>query len=164
MVLKDYHCTEHGYFEGWEDRCPMKGCHGDVSVVFLRPVAIKSERTKRSDAALEGMAKEFQMTDIKSTREGENQSGFFTRKNKTSKKQLEKEAKEAAERPREPRAGDAAIWGGDSRFSMSSLLRGNAIRPIRDEAVSLNPKAVGNLTGPQTASYIADHENLALKK
>ena len=58
-----------------------KGCHGDVSVVFLRPVAVKSEKTKRSDAALEGMAKEFQMTDIKSTREGEHQTGYLKRNN-----------------------------------------------------------------------------------
>ena len=163
-VLKDYKCDKHGYFESREPKCPMKNCSEEVYVVFLQAPALMSDATKKNDRTVKQLAMDFDMTDIKSTREGENQSGFFTRKNKTSKKQLEKEAQIAAERPREPRAGDAAIWGGDSRFSMSSLLRGNAIRPIRDEAVSLNPKAVGNLTGPKAASYIADHENLALKK
>jgi hypothetical protein len=70
-----------------------------------------SDATKKNDRTVKQLAMDFDMTDIKSTREGENQSGFFTRKNKTSKKQLEKEAKEAAERPREARPGDAAIWG-----------------------------------------------------
>ena len=164
MVLKDYHCTEHGYFEGWEDRCPMKGCHGDVSVVFLRPVAIKSERTKRSDAALEGMAKEFQMTDIKSTREGEHQTGYLKRNNTQDdvQRELELEAAQAAEQ-RQPRPGDAAIWGGGGNMSLKSVIQGQ-FQPVKDEAVSVLPSSVGNLTGPKTASYIADHENLQIKK
>ena len=33
---------------------------------------------------------------------------------------------------------------------------------IRGEAVGVNPKDAGNLTGPKAASYIADHENLAI--
>ena len=103
------------------------------------------------------------MTNIKSTREGENQSGFFTRKNKTSKKQLEKEAKEAEQRPREPRPGDAAIWGGDSRYSMGNLLKGGAVRSVMGESVGMNPRDAGNLTGPRAASYVADHENLQVK-
>lgn len=163
-VLKDYKCDKHGYFESREAKCPMKNCSEEVYVVFLQAPALMSDATKKNDRTVKQLAMDFDMTDIKSTREGENQSGFFTRKNKTSKKQLEKEAKEAAERPREPRPGDAAIWGGDNRFSMSNLLRGNAIRPVRDEAVSFNPKDAGNLTGPKAASYINDHQNLTIDK
>jgi hypothetical protein len=163
-VLKDYKCDKHGYFESREAKCPMKNCSEEVYVVFLQAPALMSDATKKNDRTVKQLAMDFDMTDIKSTREGENQSGFFTRKNKTSKKQLEKEAQIAAERPREARPGDAAIWGGDQRFSMSNLLRGNAIRPVRDEAVSFNPQSAGNLTGPKAASYIADHENLAIKK
>jgi hypothetical protein len=106
---------------------------------------------------------DFDMTNIKSTREGENQAGYFTRKNKTSKKQLEKEAREAEQRPREPRPGDAAIWGGDSRYSMGNLLKGGAVRSVMGESVGMNPKDAGNLTGPRAASYVADHENLQVK-
>ena len=110
------------------------------------------------------------MTDVKSTREGENQAGFFTRKNKTSKRQLEKEAKIAAERPREPRPGDAAIWGGGGGMDMKSALSGRFNRPVgpqlgkETEVVSVMPKSMGNLTGPKAASYVADHENLSIKK
>lgn len=163
-VLKDYKCEKHGYFESREAKCPMKNCSEEVYVVFLQAPGLMSDTTKKNDRTVKQLAMDFDMTDIKSTREGENQSGFFTRKNKTSKKQLEKEAKIAAERPREPRPGDAAIWGGDNRFSMANLLRGNAVRPVADEAVSFNPKQAGNLTGPKAASYINDHQGLTIEK
>ena len=142
----------------------MKNCSEEVYVVFLQAPGLLSDTTKKNDKTVKQLAMDFDMTDIRSTREGENQGGFFTRKNKTSKRELEKEAKIAAERPREPRPGDAAIWGGDSRYSMKNLLSGRAVRPVADEAVSFNPKDAGNLTGPKAASYIADHENLGLKK
>ena len=163
-VLKDYKCDKHGYFESMEAKCPMKNCSEEVYVVFLQAPGLITDATKKNDKNIKQLAMDFDMTDIKSTREGENQSGFFTRKNKTSKKQLEKEAQIAAERPREPRPGDAAIWGGDNRYSMSNLLRGNAIRPVADEAVSFNPKQAGNLTGPKAASYINDHQGLTIEK
>jgi len=163
-VLKDYKCEKHGYFESRKPQCPMKDCHEEVYVVFLQAPGLMSDSTKSKDKTVKQLAIDFNMTNVKSTREGENQSGFFTRKNKTSKAQLEKEAREAAERPREPRPGDAAIWGGDSRYNMKNVMSGRAIRPIADEAVSFNPKAAGNLTGPRAASYIPDHENLTIKK
>ena len=163
-VLKDYKCDKHGYFESMEAKCPMKNCSEEVYVVFLQAPGLISDTTKKNDKNIKQLAMEFDMTDVKSTREGENQAGFFTRKNKTSKRQLEKEAKIAAERPREPRPGDAAIWGGDSRYSMKNLLSGRAVRPVADEAVSFNPKDAGNLTGPKAASYINDHQGLTIEK
>jgi hypothetical protein len=163
-VLKDYKCEKHGYFESRKPQCPMKNCTEEVYVVFLKAPGLMSDTTKKNDRTVKQLAMDFDMTNVKSTREGENQAGFFTRKNKTSKKQLEKEAQIAAERPREPRPGDAAIWGGDNRFSMNNLLRGNTIRPVADEAVSFNPKDAGNLTGPKAASYINDHQNLSIEK
>ena len=140
MVLKDYHCTEHGYFEGWEDRCPMKGCHGDVSVVFLRPVAIKSERTKRSDAALEGMAKEFQMTDIKSTREGEAQPPRF-----------------GPQRQQNP----FGVQWGDPR-----QITGYNTAPIADESTNglQLAKDTGRLGALRPSVVQRDHENLSIEK
>jgi len=163
-VLKDYKCDKHGYFESRKPQCPMKDCAEEVYVVFLQAPGLMSDSTKKNDLTVKQLAMDFDMTNIKSTREGENQAGFFTRKNKTSKAQLEKEAKIAAERPREPQPRDSAIWGGDNRFNMKGLLSGNTIRPVRDEAVSFNPKDAGNLTGPRAASYTPDHENLTLKK
>jgi hypothetical protein len=169
-VLKDYKCDKHGYFESFEAKCPMKSCSEDVYVVFLQAPGLISDTTKKNDKNIKQLAMEFDMTDVKSTREGENQAGFFTRKNKTSKRQLEKEAKIAAERPREPRPGDAAIWGGGGGMDMKSALSGRFNRPVgpqlgkETEVVSVMPKSMGNLTGPKMASYTADHENLSLKK
>lgn len=161
MVLKDYHCTEHGYFEGWEERCPIKGCHGAVSVVFLQPVSLKSDRTKKADKTLKGLAQDFGMTDIKSTKEGEHQTGYIKRNNKQTEKQRQLEL-EAAE-SREPKPRDSAIWGGAGGMSLQSVM-GGQFRPVKDEQVSVLPKSVGDLTGPRAASYIADHENLTIKK
>ena len=141
----------------------MKDCSEEVAIVYLQPVGLVSDNTKKNDKTIKQLAMDFDMTNIKSTREGENQAGYFTRKNKTSKKQLEKEAKAAAEQKREPRPGDAAIWGGDSRYSMGNLLKGGAVRSVMGESVGLNPKDAGNLTGPRAASYVADHENLQVK-
>jgi len=161
MVLKDYHCTEHGYFEGWEERCPIKGCHGAVSVVFLQPVSLKSDRTKKADKTLKGLAQDFGMTDIKSTKEGEHQTGYIKRNNKQTEKQRQLEL-EAAE-SKEPKPRDSAIWGGAGGMSLQSVM-GGQFRPVKDEQVSVLPKSVGDLTGPRAASYIADHENLTIKK
>jgi len=163
-VLKDYKCEKHGYFESFEAKCPMKNCDEEVFVVFLQAPGLISDATKSNDKNIKQLSIDFGMTNVKSTREGENQAGFFTRNNKTSKSQLEKEAREAAERPREARPGDAAIWGGDGRYNMKNVMSGRAVRPVADEAVSFNPKAAGNLTGPKAASYIPDHENLTIKK
>jgi hypothetical protein len=141
----------------------MKDCVDAVAIVYLQPVGLVSDGTKKNDKTIKQLAMDFDMTNIKSTREGENQSGFFTRKNKTSKKQLEKEAAIASQRPREPRPGDSAIWGGDSRYSLGNVIKGGAVRSVMGESVGMNPRDAGNLTGPKAASYIADHENLKMK-
>ena len=141
----------------------MKDCVDEVAIVYLQPVGLVSDGTKKNDKTIKQLAMDFDMTNIKSTREGENQSGFFTRKNKTSKKQLEKEAAIASQRPREPRPGDSAIWGGDNRYSLGNVIKGGAVRSVMGESVGMNPRDAGNLTGPKAASYIADHENLQVK-
>lgn len=160
-VLHDYYCSKHGVFEAWEAKCPMKNCDGELSKVFLQPVGLKSEKTKRTDRTTKQLAMDFDMTNIKSAKEGENQSGYFTRNNKTSPAEL---AKQEAEAKREPRAGDAAIWGGQGGMNMASILKGNMFRSVAGEQVGMNPKEAGNLTGPRTASYIADQDNLSIPK
>ena len=160
-VLHDYFCSEHGIFEAWEAKCPMKICKGEISKVFLQPVGLKSDKTKSTDKNLQNLALDFGMTDIKSTREGEHQSGYLTRNNKTNEREFQEAA--AAMQGKESRPGDAVMWGNGGNINMKSVL-GGQFKPVRDETVGVNPKAAGNLTGPKAASYLADHENLTINK
>lgn len=169
-VRKDFKCSTHGYFESRQAVCPMKDCQGEIHVVFLQPPGIKTERTKRTDSTLKGLAQEFGMTNLKSTREGEHQDGYLTRNNATDKESLAREAEIAAQQNKEARPGDAAIWGGGMNgMSMASVLAGKYAQPIgptlgkEAESVGVNLKETPNLTGPRAASYISDHENLEIK-
>lgn len=169
-VLHDYKCEKHGYFESLSAECPMKDCKAEVFKVFLKAPSLKSERTKKTDSTLKGLAQDFGMTNLKSTREGEHQEGYLSRNNSMSAKELAAEKEKADflanqnQPQREARPGDAAIWGGGMNgLSMQSILAGNAVKSIHGEAVGINPKEAGNLTGPKAASYIADHDNLQVK-
>lgn len=162
-VLHDYHCSEHGYFESREAKCPMKQCAGEVMMVFLQPPGLVSDKTKRNDKNLKQLAIDFKMTDIKSTREGEHQTGYLA---KYGDKAAQGKPDTVPPPPpqQEGRAGDAAIWGGGlQNLNMQNILSGRAVQSIRGESVGINPKDAGNLTGPKAASYIADHENLKIK-
>jgi len=151
MILKDYKCPTHGYFESDVASCFADGCEANVMRVHLRAPALKSERSKRADKTAKQLAMDYKMTDIKTTREGENQAGYFTRNN-------------AKPEPQEPAPRDSAIWGGGMPgLNMKSLLSGRAVQSVRGEAVGMKPSEAGNLTGPKTASYIPDHENLKIK-
>ena len=162
-VLHDYKCNKHGYFESMEAKCPMKNCDEEVFVVFLQAPGLMSEATKKNDKTVKQLAIDFDMTNIKSTKEGENQAGFFTRKNKMSKKQLEAEQKAVEEKKRAEQRMSGVIWGGDNRYSLGNVVKGGAVRSVAGESVGFNPKDAGSLTGPKTASYIGDHENLKIK-
>jgi hypothetical protein len=145
-VLRSYSCSRHGVFDAWEAECPH-GCK-DVTQVFTKAFSIKSSRTKTADKTLDGLAKDFKMTDIKSTREGDHQSGYFTRNN--------------AEPPKGYEGAQSVLWGGGGRFNMSSALNGGAVSSVRGEQPGFNPRDMGQLSGPRAASYIADHEGLKL--
>lgn len=162
-ILRDYYCDTHGIFEAWEPKCPMKLCKGEISIVHLKPVGLKSDKTKRTDKTVQQLAIDYGMTDIKTTREGEHQTGYLKRNNQLTDKEFAQatEAMQAAQ-PKEPRPGDQVIWGGGGSINMKSVMSGQ-FKPVRDEAVSINPKSAGNLTGPKAASYIPDHENLQIK-
>jgi len=127
-------------------------------MVFLKAPGFVSAKIKRNDKRLKQLAADYKMTDIKSTREGESQSNYLAKNNPVVSSQ--------SEQPREPRPGDSVIWGdsGGKKLSMGNILGGRAFPPVRDEQVGFNPKQNGNLTGPRSASYIPDHENLAIKK
>ncbi len=86
-VINDYKCEKHGFFEAWEPICPQ-GCTENVHVVFLQPVGMTSDATKHNDKTLKQLALDFNMTNIKSTREGDNQAGYYTRNNKPAPKDV----------------------------------------------------------------------------
>ena len=144
-VLRSYSCPRHGVFDAWEKKCPH-GCK-DVTQVFTKAFAIKSSRTKGADKTLDSLASEFTMTNIKSTREGEHQSGYFTRNNEPSKGHENV---------------NNVLWGGGGRFNMASALQGNAVSSVKGEATGFNPKDMGNLTGPRANWVKQDHEGLKL--
>lgn len=159
-VTHDYKCAEHGYFEARKPVCP-EGCTHNVMLVFLQAPGTISSKTKNTDKTAKQLAVDFGMTDIKTTKEGENQAGYFKRKNTTPDTEVHSQNIPA----REPRPGDAAVWGGGFQgLNMKSVLSGRAARSIHGESVGMNPKEAGNLTGPKAASYIADQDNLTIKK
>ena len=165
-VLKDYKCAVHGYFENTEDSCIAEGCDEEVMVVFLQAPNMISANTKKNDKTLNQLAMDFKMTNMKSAREGESQSGFYTRQNKGPTAPVETQNV-----PRESRPGDAAVWGGDiNGMNMKSVLAGRFNQPVgpkigqAPETVGINPKDAGNLTGPRAASYFKDPDNLTIKK
>ena len=135
-VLNDYKCPAHGYFESREPVCPH-GCT-DVQVVFLQPVGTVSNRTKGSDKTLKQLALDFNMSDIKSKKEGEAQPPRFAK----------------PENPFAPRWGNPSNLGG---FNLQSV-RGESVSGI--QAV----KGESRLSGPRVGSYIADHQNLKIDK
>lgn len=70
-VIKEWECKAHGYFDGTEPVCPH-GCPEQfVERVFLTAPGIKSQGTTRSDAMLNTLAKDYNMTDIRNGKNGE---------------------------------------------------------------------------------------------
>jgi hypothetical protein len=145
----------------------MKLCKGEISVVHLKPVGTRSPKTSATDKNLKQLAIEYDMTDIKSTKAGEHQTGYMKRKNKLSDKQFA-EATDAIQsqnqqQQKQARPGDSVIWGGGGNISMKSVM-GGQFKSVNGESVGINPKAAGDLQGPRTASYMADPDNLQVKQ
>ena len=185
-VKNDYKCDKHGYFESYKPQCPMKGCTDEVYVVFLQAPNLVSAKTRFTDKSTKQLAIEFGMSDIKTTREGEHQEGFLTKKNKFTEKEYEQAEKFATRKkgvdkdklkpaslppppqaPKEARPGDSALWGGGFQgLNMQSLLTGRGIQPVRDEQVGLTPSQAGINSGPKIdpSSTLRDPDNLTIKK
>lgn len=148
-ILRSYKCLEHGYFDAWEPLCPH-GCL-DVAVVILKAPSMRDSnraaRSKMVDDSAKGLAKDFKMTNIKTTREGEFQEGYHTRNNQT----------------KEPAPRDSIMWGGGGRFNMASVLAGGAVKSVNGEPIGASPKDLNLNKGPQTASYFQDQEGLKIK-
>jgi hypothetical protein len=145
----------------------MKLCKGEISVVHLKPVGTRSPKTSATDKNLKQLAIEYDMTDIKSTKAGEHQTGYMKRKNKLTDKQFA-EATDAIQsqnqqQQKQARPGDSVIWGSGGNISMKSVM-GGQFKSVNGESVGINPKAAGDLQGPRTASYMADPDNLQVKR
>lgn len=180
-VVNDYKCPKHGYFESRKPQCPMKDCHEEVMVVFLQAPNLVSAKTKFTDKSTKQLAIEFGMSDIKTTREGEHQTGYLTRKNKFTEKEYEQAEKYATRKKgvnkdklgqpsppvqTEARPGDAAIWGGGFQgLNMQQILAGRAVQPIAGESVGLTPQQAGINSGPRIdpKSTLRDPDNLKIK-
>jgi hypothetical protein len=145
----------------------MKNCKGELSVVHLKPVGTRSAKTSSTDKNLKQLAIDYDMTDIKSTKEGEHQSGYMKRKNKLTDKQFAEatDAMQAQNQNNAPqtRPGSSVIWGGGGNISMKSVM-GGQFKSVNGESVGINPKAAGDLQGPRAASYMADPDNLQVKR
>jgi len=145
----------------------MKHCKGELSVVHLKPVGTRSAKTSATDNNLKQLAIEYDMTDIKSTKEGEHQSGYMKRKNKLTDKQFA-EATDAMQaqneqKQKQTRPGDSVIWGGGGNINMKSVM-GGQFKSVNGESVGINPNAAGNLQGPRASVVMNDHENLQVRK
>ncbi|CAB4127644.1 hypothetical protein UFOVP95_53 [uncultured Caudovirales phage] len=153
-IMRDYKCPRHGYFTAWEPVC-HEGCE-DVAQVILRAPTMRDSviggRSKRNDTNIKKLASDFKMTDIKSTREGEHQTGYLARNNAP-----------VPEQPPADRPGNAVMWGEAGKYNMQNML-GGMVKPVRDEQVGFSPKDANITRGPMAASYVADHDNLKLDK
>lgn len=132
-----------------------EGCEDVAQVILRAPTmrdSVKGGRSKRNDQNIKQLAADFNMTNIKSTREGEAQDGYLTRNNAPVPQQPPAEA-----------PGSGVIWGDAGKFSMAGML-GGMIKPVAGEQVGFSPKDANITRGPMAASFTADHDNLKLDK
>ena len=124
-VVHDYECPVHGVFEARAPKkCPFKGCEEEIARVFLKAPSFKSDRTKNADKNLKQLGMEFGMTNIKSTRTGENQEGYFHH------------TKKPESRPEpEPERGKGVLWGNNGRFNLSTGLKSGFTKSIGGEPI-----------------------------
>ena len=143
MVVKEWKCDEHGYFEGKEGICP-NGCTEGINQVFLTPVAYKSDRSKGIDKTSRQLAMDFNMSDIKTVGEGERQPPRF----------------QQPKQPDRPHMQNGVMWANPTSVGQYG------IRSVAGESVNglaALRESGAQLTKPRAASYIADHENLKIK-
>lgn len=148
-ILNRYICSKHGEFDAWSDedgiRCPKAKCRCKPRQMVSAP-AVHRGATAAIDKTTDQLAMDFKMSNIKSTHEGENQAGYFTRNN--------------APPPKEPRPGDAVKWGGAGRFTLDGIVKnGNGVRSIAGEATGANFTGAPKL---RPSVVIKDHENLKI--
>ena len=141
MVLHDYKCPVHGFFESREAKCPS-GCT-DVQMVFLQAVGLKSDNTKHADSTLKELARDYGMSDIKSAREGDHQNNALLNNKKAA----------------QPQNPFAVQWGNPSQIGNYNL---NSVRGETVGGLSAVKESGIALRKPQPSVVMRDHENLKL--
>lgn len=72
MILHDWHCRDHGNFEGSHPICPEMGCESEhVVKVYLKAPGIRSDFMKRHDAGIRKSADSMHLGNFRSARAGE---------------------------------------------------------------------------------------------
>ncbi len=141
-VVHDYKCPAHGFFESREPVCPH-GCTSDVQMVFLQAVGMKSDSTKHADTTLRELAKDYGMSDIKSSREGDHQQHALL-------------GNILVAQPQNP---FAVQWGNPKQLGNYNL---NSIRGETVGGLSAVKESGIALRKPTPSVVIRDHENLKL--
>ena len=144
MVIKEWKCEEHGYFESDRPECP-EGCTRGISQVFLTPVKYKSDRSKNIDKTTQQLALDYKMSYIKTVREGEAQPPRLAKDQPTPD----------ANRP------TGVMWGNPKSIGNYNL---SSIKGETTNGLAAVKQGGVQLTKPRTASYIADHQNLKIDK
>jgi hypothetical protein len=113
---------------------------------FYKRLISLVQKPQFTDKSTKQLAIEFDMSDIKTTREGEHQTNYLTRKNKFTEKEYAHAEKYATRKKgvnkdkivppsppvqKEARPGDSAIWGGGMQgMNMQSILAGQFSKPV----------------------------------
>jgi hypothetical protein len=168
-IKRDFKCDQHGIFESKDGICA--DCGVKAERIFLGAPAFHAGRSRNIDNTLQGLANQFNMTDIKSTREGEHQAGYLKRNNRKYTREeegmMQAHTQNAQQQqPQEQRPGSAAIWGsGFKGINMGSVLSGQAAQSIKGESVGVSPSQAGITRGPTVdpKATMRDHENLSIK-
>ena len=138
-VVHDYKCPAHGFFESNTPKCPH-GCD-NVQMVFLQPVGVKSDSTRHADTTLKELARDYQMTDIKSVKEGESQAHALL-----GNKQMAR-----ADHP------FALKWGNPTEIGNFRL---NSIKGEQVQGLASMKESGVSLPKLRPATVLKDHENL----
>ena len=141
-VVHDYKCPAHGFFESREPVCPH-GCTADIQMVFLQAVGMKSDSTKHADTTLRELAKDYGMSDIKSSREGDHQQHALL-------------GNKQASQPQNP---FAVQWGNPKQLGNYNL---NSIHGETVGGLSAVKESGIALRNPRPSVVTHDHENLKL--
>jgi hypothetical protein len=149
-ILKRFICSKHGEFDAWSDaamRCPAARCRCKPREMVAGP-AVHRGATASKDKTLKQLAMDFNMTNMKSAREGEAQSGYLARNN--------------APAPKETRPGDAVMWGGGGRFALDNVVKnGNGVRSIAGEPTGATLSGSPKL---RPSWVMKDPDNLQIKR
>ena len=140
MVLHDWVCMAHGLFEAETGRCPHGCSEMFTKKVFLKAPGVVSDRTKSIDAAIQGLADDYKLTDINN----QNGTSACVRPDPKAARRHSEMQEAIAQRLNQMGAGefDGSAVGIKSGADTSGLW-GNL--PVRNQDGTLNTSAIPSL-------------------